>query len=239
MFSKRFGRAAIAAAIIALLASVITSLAEPGPTPQPTPGPVIPSIPTDIISAPSPPPTPFPTVPPIPPVHGPPPLPTAPPTAHSLIEFGPSAMVVLPASAASVMSYSINGIFQLVSLPQDQIAQIVIQYPTSKAAEVVKVEALDGGLLAASVSATVGGNSIGGYTAIIAKKRVDSGTISANGTFTFVFQPGHPPGLYQIRVNRGTEILGLQFWISDPQHSANNPPGLAPQGPEVVKPNPI
>jgi hypothetical protein len=156
-----------------------------------------------------------------------------------LIEFGPAATVVLPTSAASVVSYSINGIFQLVNLPQDQIAQVVIQYPTSKAAEVVKVEALDGGLLAASASATVGGYSVGGYTATIAKKRVDSGTISADGTFTFVFQPGHPPGLYQIRINSGSEVLGLQFWISDPQHSANNPPGLAPRTPDVPSPNPI
>ena len=239
MLSERFGRRAIASAITALLASVMTSLAEPGPTPQPTPWPSIAPVVPDLISPPAPPPTPGPTTPPIPPVQGPSPLPTAPPTAHSLVEFGPAATVVLPATAASVVSYSINGIFQLVNLPQDQLAQVVIQYPTSKAAEVVKVEALDGGLLAAGVSATVGGYNVAGYTATVPKKRVDSGTISANGTFTFLFQPGHPPGLYQIRINRGTEVLGLQFWISDPQHSANNPPGLSPKTPDLPSPNPI
>jgi hypothetical protein len=217
----------------------LSNLAFAAADPPPTPAPLNPVVPSSQPTPPSPPPTPIATVPPLPPMEGPPPLPTAPPTAHSLIEFGPSATIVLPASAASVVSYGINGIFQLVNLPQDQLAQVVIQYPTSKAAEVVKVEALDGGLLAASASGTVGGYSVGGYTATIPQKRVDSGTVSANGTFTFVFQPGHPPGLYQIRVTHGTEVLGLQFWVSDPQHASNNPPGLAPRSPDVPSPNPI
>jgi hypothetical protein len=238
MTKKSFGLVPIAAAITALLASIIADAEEPSPVPPATPPPIITILPTTI-EAPPPPPTPLPTVPELPPIQGPRPLPTAPPTARSLIEFGPAATVVLPASAASVVSYSINGIFQLVNIPQDQIVQVVVQYPTSQAAEVVRVEALDGGLLVAGASATVGGYSVGGYTATVPRKRVDSGTISADGSFTFIFQAGHPPGLYQIRINRGTEVLGLQFWISDPQHSANNPPGLAPRTPQVPNPNPI
>jgi hypothetical protein len=85
------------------------------------------------------------------------------------------------------------------------------------------VEALDGGLLAAAVATTVGGSNL-----VPPSKRVDTGTISAHGTFTFLFKTGHPPGLYQIRIRNATQVLGLQFWVEDPQHPANNPPALRP-----------
>ena len=224
--------------VFAIAVIGLSNLAFASADPPPTPGPVVSFVPSSQPTPPSPPPTPIPTVPPLPPIVGPRPLPTAPPTARSLIDFGPSATVVLPTSAASVVSYSINGIFQLVNLPQDQVAQVVVQYPTTTAAEVVKVEALDGGLLGASVSGTVPEVNLGAIIAM-ASTRVDTGTISAHGTFTFVFRPAHPPGLYQIRVTRGTEVLGLQFWVSDPQHASHNPPGLAPRPPEVPSPNPI
>jgi hypothetical protein len=135
---------------------------------------------------------------------------------------------VLP-NAASAVSRCIDGVFQLVSLPPDQLAQIVVQYPTSDAAEIVKVEALDGGLLAGSASATTQPFRVGNLGIVpLPSKRFDTGTISAHGTFTFLFKAGHPPGLYQIRIRNATQVLGLQFWVEDPQHPANNPPALRP-----------
>jgi hypothetical protein len=92
----------------------------------------------------------------------------------------------------------------------------------------VKVEALDGGLLTASASAEVGGYNVHGYDLSAIKKRFDSGTPSADGNFTFIFQAGHLPGLYQIRVQQGNQVLGLQFWVLDSQHPANNPPAIKP-----------
>jgi hypothetical protein len=136
-----------------------------------------------------------------------------------MLPLGPSATIVL-ANTASAVSRCVNGIFQLVSFPQDQLVQVVVQYPASEAAEVVRIEALDGGLLAASVSATT--------QPPVPSKRADTGTVSANGIFTFLFKAGHPPGLYQIRIQRATQIIGLQFWVEDPQHPANNPPALRP-----------
>jgi hypothetical protein len=195
---------------------------------QPTPPPIC--NPLCSPPTPSPPPTPPPTIQPsplpTPPPQGPTPLPTVPPTVGRLVQVGTSATIVLP-NAASAVSRCVNGVFQLVSLPQGQLTQIVVQYPPSEATETVKIEALDGGLLAASVTTTAGGYSVA-HTVTVPSKRVDSGTISANGTFTFLFQTGHPPGLYQIRIRRATQVLGLQFWVEDPQHPANNPPALRP-----------
>ena len=141
-----------------------------------------------------------------------------------MLRIGPSATIVLP-NATSAVSRCINGIFQLVSLPQDQLAQVVVQYPTSQTTEVVRVEALDGGLLTASATATVGSST---STVPLPNKRVDTGTISAHGTFTFLFKTGHLPGLYQIRIRNATQVLGLQFWVEDLQHPANNPPATRP-----------
>jgi hypothetical protein len=218
------------ATAIAFLAAFISlpSFASASENARPTPGPLVPGLPSsEPTRPPAPPPTPIPTAAALPPIPGPPPLPTAPPTAHSLIEFGPAATIVLPSSAASVVTYNINGIFQLVSLPQDQIVQVVLQYPTFKAAELVKVEALDGGLLAASVSAAAP-ESVSQMTPVTT--RVNTGMISVNGTFTFAFRAGHSPGLYQLRITRPapSPVLGLQFWIEDAQHPANNPPALRP-----------
>jgi hypothetical protein len=144
--------------------------------------------------------------------------------------LGPTATIVLP-NAATAVSRCVNGIFQLVTLPPDQVTQIVVQFQSAQtqAAEVVKVEALDGGLLAASVSATPPVQTTNNIP--LPKGRVDTGTISADGTFAFVFKAGHSPGLYQIRISRPHQVqsvLGLQFWVADTQHPANNPPAMQP-----------
>jgi hypothetical protein len=224
MFSiKRVATVLSVSAAFAAISNSSLASADPGPTP----GPLVPMVPSSQPTPPPPPPTippsPLPTLPPPP---GPSPVPTAPPSVGSLLQLGPSATIVLP-NAASAISRCVNGVFQLVSLPPDQFAQVVVQYPTLKPPEVVRVEALDGGLLAASVTTTAGGYSVA-HTVTVPSKRVDTGTISAHGTFTFLFKAGHPPGLYQIRIRNATQVLGLQFWVEDPQHPANNPPALRP-----------
>jgi hypothetical protein len=209
----------VSAAVAAISNSALAS-ADPGPTP----GPLVPIVPASRPTPPPPPPTilpsPLPTLPP----QGPTPEPIVPPEVERLLRIGPSATIVL-ANAASAVSRCVNGVFQLVSLPQDQLAQVIVQYPTSQTTEVVRVEALDGGLLTASVSTSVAPSTA---AVPLPNKRVDTGTISAHGTFTFLFKTGHLPGLYQIRIRNTTQVLGLQFWVEDPQHPANNPPATRP-----------
>jgi hypothetical protein len=224
VFSKnrRVATVLCVAAAFAAISNYAFASGDPGPTP----GPLVPLVPSSEPTPPRPPPTitpsPLPTLPP----QGPTPEPRVPPEVERLVRLGPSATIVLP-NATSAVTRCVDGVFQLVSLPQDQLAQVIVQYPTSQAAEIVKIEAVDGGLLAASVTTTAGGYTVA-HTVTVPSKRVDTGTISANGTLTFLFQTGHPPGLYQIRIQRATQVLGLQFWIEDPQHPANNPPAMRP-----------
>lgn len=234
MFSKEFR----IFAIIVVLAAFFAIAASASPDLGPTPGALGPTI-----SSPQPtPPPPPPTIPPIPlptlPPRAPSPVPTAAPTLNSLLNLGARATIVFPTSELAV-SFSVNGLFQLVALPQDQLAQVTIQFPTTEVAQVVKVEALDGGLLAAVIPATeIGGNNA---NIIIPAKRVDSGAVSAHGNFTFAFRVGHSPGLYQIRIKEANHVFGLQFWVNDPQHPANNPPALKPalatQSPPIAPPH--
>ena len=222
MFSIQFRIAAIIVVLAAFFANATSASENPGPTP----GSLVPAVPPPQPVAPPPPPTispsPLPTLPP----RAPSPVPTVAPMVRNVPQLGPSATIVLP-NAASTVSRCVNGIFQLVSLSQDQLAQVTVQYPASQAGEVLRVEALDGGLLGAAVAATTQPYRVFNMVSV-PSKRVDTGTISAAGTFTFLFKTGHPPGLYQIRIRQPAQLLGLQFWVEDPQHPANNPPALRP-----------
>ena len=141
---------------------------------------------------------------------------------------GPSATIILP-STASAVTYSRKGIFECVALPQDQPAQVIVQFPVPPvtqpqplAPEFVKPEPLDGGTLAGGLlSPSQITNTPTGTPSI-------RGVISAQGKFTFTFLPAHHPGLYQIRLQHGSEILGLRFWVDDPQNPKNNPPVMEP-----------
>jgi hypothetical protein len=88
--------------------------------PPPTPPPLLTTTPPAQPTVPTPPPwQPAPQATP-PAITTPSPVPTAPPATVKQIHFGPAATVVLPTVESAVI-YSINGIFQLVGLPQDQI----------------------------------------------------------------------------------------------------------------------
>jgi hypothetical protein len=142
---------------------------------------------------------------------------------------GPSATVILPSSAFAV-TYSRKGIFQCVQLPQDQPAQVTVQFAPTELPpaqlvppplpQIVKAEAIDGGILVAGPLATIPNRQNVNVNHIL------SGSIQSNGTFTFTFVPAHHPGLYQVRLQRGSQIIGLQFWVADPQRPANNPPTM-------------
>ena len=173
------------------------------------------------------PPLPYPT-PTVPPIIGPvvsPPIRVNPPI------LGPSATVVLP-TAAYAISRSVNGLFQRVGLPPDLVAQVTVQYSSSQSGEFVKVEAVDGGLVAVNVPGVPISDTIGNYVQFAAFGR---GVIAANGTFTFAFKAGHTPGLYQLRLRpnglqytQNGQVLALRFWVVDSLHPQNNPPVIMP-----------
>ena len=149
--------------------------------------------------------------------------------------LGPSATVVLP-TAAYAISRSVNGLFQRVGIPPDQVAQVTVQYPSSQSGEFVKVEAVDGGLVAVNTQTPPTLPPVSLPIPIdIAYTPFGRGVISANGTFTFVFKAGHTPGLYQLRLKpnglqytQTDQVLAFRFWVLDPAHPENNPPVITP-----------
>jgi hypothetical protein len=174
----------------------------------------------------------------LPPI-GSPPNPTAtpivrptPPSAPNVNPpiLGPSATVVLP-TAAYAISRSVNGLFQRVGIPPDQVVQVTVQYPSTQSAEFVKVEAVDGGLVAVNIPSVP--NQIAGIRVNFGP--FGRGVIAANGTFTFAFKAGHTPGLYQLRLKpnglqytQTDQVLALRFWVVDSQNVKNNPPVITP-----------
>ena len=226
-------------------------LVSPPPMPSipPTPGPI---NPLPDVSPPPPPPPPPPLETPTPEPHPtlppiyPPPVPTAPPIRQG-IQVGPSATVVLPTAEVAVIS-SVNRIFELVALPQDQIVLITVHYASTDAvdetatgaAQLIRIQAIDGGqVVALDPPVEINGSDLMNMT-LQRDQHASAGTADANGNFTFIFQTGHLPGLYQIRLHRGNEVLGMQFWIRDPQNPANDPPAIAPaHNVDIPSPNPI
>lgn len=151
---------------------------------------------------------------------------------------GISATVTLP-SGASAAIVSRKGIFPCIGLPPDQPVQVTLEFGTTMSGiavqtlpNLVSAEAIDGGVLVAGpwVTAPNGQNTN--------LNRVIAGQISVTGRFVLSFLPARAPGLYQIRLRRGSEILGLQFWVNDPQNPANNPEVITPAL-TVPSPNPI
>ena len=154
------------------------------------------------------------------------------------IQIGPSATILLPTTEVAVTP-SVNGIFSLVALPQNQIVQVTVHYASmdpatwnaAQAAQIVRIQAVDGGQVGIEPpgNLTFNDSTVPRLTReVLGDQQAVSGTVNANGNFTFLFQAGHPPGMYQIRIHRGDEVLGMQFWIRDPQNPANDPPAIMP-----------
>lgn len=126
----------------------------------------------------------------------------------------------------SVVASCRSGIFDCVGLQSDQTVQVTVQCPAGRAFQKVTVQTLDGGTVARPLATSA-------PDAPTASDRAISLSTSADGTFTFVFQAGHNPGLNQVSLRQGSQELGLQFWVLDPQNPQNNPPILTPNKPSI------
>src|SRR5438445_7668938 len=142
------------------------------------------------------------------------PNPTA--TARPSLPDPPYAIVTYPSSDATTPSVSVvspcaGGIFSLVGLQPDQVIQVVVQYPTTQALQLVNLEARDGGtILPPSSVDTSGINTITvgqllQGVPLPATPQVSSLVISANGKLTFTFIATHDPGSNQISLRQGSQ----------------------------------
>jgi hypothetical protein len=107
-----------------------------------------------------------------------------------------------PGTGSLVTAHCRRGSFDRVGLRHDQTVDITVRYPTTDAGRAIAVEALDGGSVVASAKNL---------------------TVTADGAIHFKFRAGHQPGVYQIALRNGVQELGLQFWVLDEEHPANNP----------------
>jgi hypothetical protein len=110
-------------------------------------------------------------------------------------------------SGRSVTALCHQGGFDRVGLRHDQTVDIAVQYSTAVAGTPITVVPLDGGAVVASRKDLI---------------------VGADGTIRFKFRAGHQPGVYQIALHNGNQELGLQFWVLDEEHPANNPAGINP-----------
>ena len=135
---------------------------------------------------------------------------TAPPGVYATVTYSSGQSVVAPGA---------GGIFSLVGLQPGDVVQVVVQYPTSKAMQVVNLEALDGGIVLPP-KMTRG-----------TRRTPFSRVIGADGTLSFAFQAGSDPGLNQVSLRQGAKSLGLQFYVLDAQNPQNNPSAITPATP--------
>jgi hypothetical protein len=183
----------------------------------------------------------LPTPTPTPPVG--PPLPSRPYARVTYFPADPAAQAI------SVISPGADGIFALVGLQPDQVVQVIVQYPTSEALQLLNLEAVDGGIILPSTSIPINGPVvIPGIGQILqyvppllrqlvpdiilgAGNRVSTLIISAGGTLSFIFVASHEPGKNQVSLRRGSQEMGLQFWVLDPQNPQANPPAITASNP--------
>ena len=93
--------------------------------------------------------------------------------------------------------------FEKIGLQPQQAIDIALQYPVALAGHRVAVEPLDGGQVLTPAQNLA---------------------VAIDGTFTFRYQAGAKPGLYQVRVHYDAQAVALQFWVLDNAHLENSPP---------------
>ena len=103
----------------------------------------------------------------------------------------PSAMITF-ASGQAIRSHSAAGRFAPLSLNPLDTATIKLQFATTLAGTPVTVQPLDGG----SVGLTN-----------------QSATVASDGTISFQFQAGAPPGLYRVLVIARGAVSMVQFLV--------------------------
>ena len=106
----------------------------------------------------------------------------------------PSAVITV-ASGQARRSHSAAGRFAPLSLNPLGTAAIKLQFAATLAGTPVTIQALDGG----SVGLTD-----------------QSATIASDGTISFQFQAGAPPGLYRVLVIAGGTVSMVQFSVPSP-----------------------
>jgi hypothetical protein len=106
----------------------------------------------------------------------------------------PSAVVTF-ASGQAIRSHSAGGRFAPVPLNPLDTTAITLQFPTTLAGTPVTVQPLDGGGM--------------GLTN-------QSAAIASDGTISFQFQAGTPPGLYRVLVIAGATASMVQFSVPPP-----------------------
>jgi len=149
----------------------------------------------------------------------------------------PYAAITYPAADPTSQSTTVftpcpAKMFALVGLQPGQAVNVVVQYPTSQALQIVNLTAPDGGVILPPSAdtptivtpvfppcadgqcppATVGSRSL-------------SLVIAADGTLSFTFVATNEPGRYQVplRIAGATQALVLQFYALDPQNPQQNP----------------
>lgn len=241
-----------------------TITVPPVELPSPPPVPTLPPIPTPPSIS-----TPEPTIPALPePSVTPPPLPFEPPPALETVgevfqqlpdppsldrTIAQASAVVTLSTSASAVIRSRAGIFQLVGVSPEDVAQVTVKLPPEptsirpptthvdiyrapvESARLVYLETIDGGSIfiphesrAFRPSDTpVGGSQEWTYAG--------TGIVSVNGTFTFSVQVGRARGIYHVRLQHGKRVFGVQFWVRDPLQAATDPPTIQPMltSPEV------
>lgn len=98
--------------------------------------------------------------------------------------------------------------FEKVGLQPGQAVTVSLRYPIPLAGRTVAIEPLDGGRVLTPVQDLA---------------------VGLDGTFTFQYQAGKKPGLYQVRIHYETQAIALQFWVFDNAHLENGPPVLTPR----------
>jgi hypothetical protein len=109
-----------------------------------------------------------------------------PPAASAVITF---------ASGQAIRSHSAGGRFTPVTLNPLDTTAIRLQFASTLAGTPVTVQPLDGGSV--------------GLTA-------QSVTVASDGTISFQFQAGAPPGLYRVLVIAGATVSMVQFSVPSP-----------------------
>lgn len=129
----------------------------------------------------------------------------APPVLLDPLAEQPKFATVTSALGKVVNPRRHNITFEKVGLQPQQAVDITLQYPIAHAGAHLAVEPLDGGRIVNPVANL---------------------TVAPNGTFTFRYEVGSKPGLYQIRVHYDSQAVALQFWVVDNAHLDNAPPVL-------------
>lgn len=98
-----------------------------------------------------------------------------------------------------------NTCFEQLGLQPQQLLTITVQFPVEFAGHAIIAEPLDGGILTLPEEGLF---------------------VGSDGSVTFQFQASDSCGASRVAVHQADDLNFLQFWIVDPDHPENTPPGL-------------